>query len=230
MNRFYDIADITLDMDRIELLKKVELVLEEAPGFLDKAFKAFEKDDNKSSRLTLKAALEYSGDYAAGKDMVQRPSIGDEIGRDDVFVLENIRSSHNIGAILRVAECFGHREIILAGFSDGSASLSKTAMGSEQSLKIHHADEPKEAIRDFKAKGYRIIGLEIGEEPCVPIQTSRPQGPCAVILGNERHGISLRLLEMCDEVWAIPLSSSVKSSLNVSQAAAICGFWLSFNK
>lgn len=141
-----------------------------------------------------------------------------------VFVLENIRSAFNVGAIFRTAECLGAEEVILTGYTPSplSAKIEKTAMGSINYLKWSENKSTFDVIDQLKQKKYHVIGLETA--PSAKHYTAKyPKGPIAFVLGNERYGLEKDVLNYCDEVRKISVFG-IKNSLNVGIAAGVVGF------
>lgn len=154
-------------------------------------------------------------------------------------IAHNIRSSHNVGAIFRSAECFGIERIILTGYTpyprhDGDTRLPhladkitkeihKTALGAETLVSFFYSQTiPFDQLRD---EGYRLVALE--QHPrSVPLADFQPTNiDTALILGEERFGITAEILSECTDIVEIPLYGK-KESLNVSVAAGIALYHL----
>ena len=137
-------------------------------------------------------------------------------------MLDNIRSAFNIGAIFRTSECFSIMEIILGGYSatPENPKITHSAMGTHQLIKWSHVKDIKSAIQKTKQQGVEIVALEtIPEKPAY--HEIKFQFPCALLLGNERFGLSQETLQACDRIVNIPVSGT-KNSLNIACAFAIC--------
>ena len=157
-----------------------------------------------------------------------------------VVVLDNIRSTYNVGAILRTAEGFGASEIVFSGYTPRvhdnallphlraklDKEIHKTALGAEDMLKITFADDIANKLAGFKASGYQIVGLEnnINDDRLIKINSpelrSRLSDKVVLILGEEVHGISHELYDLIDLFLEIPMRGK-KESFNVSVAAGI---------
>ncbi|MBR6964837.1 TrmH family RNA methyltransferase [Candidatus Saccharibacteria bacterium] len=157
-----------------------------------------------------------------------------------VVVLDNIRSTYNVGAILRTAEGFGASEIVFSGYTPRvhdnallphlraklDKEIHKTALGAEDMLKITFTDDIANKLAKFKAAGYQIIGLEnnINDDRLIKINSpelrSRLSDKVVLILGEEVHGISHELYDLIDLFLEIPMRGK-KESFNVSVAAGI---------
>jgi len=140
------------------------------------------------------------------------------------LILDNLRSSFNIGSIFRTAECLGISEILLCGYSatPENPKVRKTAMGTEKKVKWQHFEKVEQAIDFCKNKNISVYALETASNAKKISEINFPN-PLAVILGNEALGISKEILKSVDEVVQIPLAGW-KNSLNVGVAAAICSY------
>jgi len=138
------------------------------------------------------------------------------------LILDNLRSSFNVGSIFRSAECFGISEIFLCGYTatPENKKVRKTAMGTDNIVKWQHFEKTEKAIDFLKEKKVTIYALETTKN-AKPISKTNFTKPCALILGNEALGISKEVLLLVDEIVQIPISGW-KSSLNVGVAAGIC--------
>ena len=143
-------------------------------------------------------------------------------------VLDNVRSRHNIGSAFRTCDAFRASGIILCGISSTppAPEIHKSALGAEFSVDWKYRDNTEEALKELKADGYTIIGVEQTENS---ISTDRflnkemslsPERKYAVVFGNEVHGISQNAVDLCDLTLEIP-QYGTKHSLNVSVAIGI---------
>ncbi len=143
------------------------------------------------------------------------------------LVLDNLRSSFNVGSIFRTAECFGVSELFLCGYTatPRNPKVCKTAMGTDKFVKWEQFSSTTQAINKLKEADMRIYALETTSN-AKNISEIEFTKPCALILGNEALGISKEILKMVDEIIAIPVSGW-KNSLNVGVTAAICCYEIS---
>ena len=143
------------------------------------------------------------------------------------LVLDNLRSSFNVGSIFRTAECFGVSKLILCGYTANPQNLKvqKTAMGTDKFVEWEQFSSTTKAIRTLKETGVRIYALETtsNAKNIAEIEFTKP---CALILGNESLGISRDVLELADQIVIIPLGGW-KNSLNVGVTTAICCYEVS---
>lgn len=128
--------------------------------------------------------------------------------------LDNIRSAHNVGSILRTAECFATGTLVFAQntpFIDHPA-IKKTAMGTELFV-------PAEKMSLNTSLPTPVIALETAEN-ALPLHHYLFPDTFTLILGNEEFGISEEMQKQADLFLTIPLSGR-KNSLNVANAFAI---------
>ena len=138
-----------------------------------------------------------------------------------VVVADCIRSAFNVGAIMRTADCFGLKEVVLTGYTPtpDEVKTAKTSLGAESSVPWSSQIDAKSAITRLKDQGYMIIALETAQNSIDLAHFDWPDKP-ALILGNERFGIGPELLTYVDQVVRIPMHG-VKNSLNVGIAFGI---------
>ena len=154
-----------------------------------------------------------------------------------ILILDNIRSCYNVGAILRTAEGFGVKRVILSGYTPRvhdanllphlrdklDREIHKTALGAENMLDIYSSGDIFSDIKNLRGDGYTIIGLENNiPEKTVPIDSfdTSSTEKLVLILGEEVHGINLKLYDLIDSFVEIPMKGQ-KESFNVSVAAGI---------
>ena len=157
-----------------------------------------------------------------------------------ILVLDNIRSTYNVGAILRTAEGFGAEKVILSGYTPRvhdeellphlrdklDREIHKTALGAEDMLDIYSCYDIFKEITDLKKQGWMIVGLEnniqdgrlIGLNDAGLKEKLREQ--VVLILGEEVKGINSSLYDGIDLFVEIPMRGQ-KESFNVSVAAGI---------
>lgn len=141
-----------------------------------------------------------------------------------VFVLDNIRSSFNVGAIFRTADCVGAEKIILCGYTatPENETLKKTSMNTTEVIRWEHQNKVADAIEKLKAEGYQVIALETAANSS-GLYDFIFKKKTALVVGNERFGLDRETLSLVDAVVSIPLYG-FKNSLNVSNAVAVTAF------
>ena len=154
-----------------------------------------------------------------------------------VLIAHNLRSSHNVGSLLRTSEGFGIEEVYLSGHTPyplqaqderlphlakkQHAQISKTALGAEKSLGKHTANV-NDLLEKLHSEGFVIAALEQAPNSQHISDYKTPE-KLAIIAGREVEGIEPEILDKCDVVLEIPMQGQ-KESFNVSVAAAIAIF------
>ena len=136
-----------------------------------------------------------------------------------VVVCDGIEDPHNLGAIIRSAECCGaHGVIIPKRRAVGlTTTVAKASAGALEHMRIAKVTNIAQTIDELKERGFWIYAADMdGTE----YYSTDLKGACAIVLGSEGFGISRLVKEKCDFVVSIPLYGRV-NSMNVSCAAAI---------
>lgn len=105
-----------------------------------------------------------------------------------------------------------------------SAAMHKTAIGAEKSMTLHYREQVSDTISEIQTAGYRVIALE-QDTSSVLLEKILITEKIALVVGNERDGISGAVLSKCDVICEIPMFGS-KESFNVSVATGIALHWL----
>jgi 23S rRNA (guanosine2251-2'-O)-methyltransferase len=144
------------------------------------------------------------------------------------LILDNLRSSYNVGSLFRTADGAGVGQIHLCGITPTPAQpkVAKTALGAEKSVHWRYHRNALHAADLLQAQGYALWALEIHPN-ALSILDAPVAGPLALIIGNEVTGVDPELLARCERVVEIPMLGH-KRSLNVASAAAIAIYWLRF--
>ena len=137
-----------------------------------------------------------------------------------VVVCDEISDPHNLGAIIRTAECAGaHGVIIPKHRSAGvTAVVEKTSAGAVEHMAVARVGNLAAALKELQDAGVWIFGTAADGDRS--IWEADLKGPAALVIGSEGSGMSRLTRESCDFLLSIPLRGKV-SSLNASNAAAI---------
>lgn len=144
----------------------------------------------------------------------------DESGDDPfIIILDGIKDPHNLGSIIRTAECAGAHGVIIP--KRRACALTETvalsAAGAIESIPIVQVTNIARTIDDLKAIGIWVAGADMDGEKFFDLDMS---GPIALVIGSEGDGIS-RLVKMkCDYLVSIPMKGRI-NSLNASNAATV---------
>ena len=155
--------------------------------------------------------------YTPLEDIV---SAAKEKGEDPfLVVLDGITDPHNLGAIIRSAECAGAHGVVIperraAGLSPAAA---KAAAGALNHMPVARVKNLNRALEELKAQGIWVIGTEMHGEDAFSCDLT---GPVAIVIGSEGDGMSRLALEKCDRTVSLPVKGHI-DSLNASVAAGI---------
>lgn len=136
-----------------------------------------------------------------------------------VVVCDGIEDPHNLGAIIRSAECLGaHGVIIPKRRAVGlTSTVGKASAGALEHMRVARVTNLAAAIDELKERGLWIYAADMGDEPYFGTDLT---GAVAIVMGNEGFGVSRLIKEKCDFTLSIPLKGNV-NSMNVSCAAAV---------
>lgn len=136
-----------------------------------------------------------------------------------IMILDGVEDPHNLGNIIRTAECLGVDGIILP--KHRSVTVNDTAMrvsqGAASNVRICKVVNINQEIEKLKEQGFWVYGVELGG---MPLDKVNLKGPLVLVMGSEGHGIHQLTRKLVDGIVTIPLHGKV-NSLNVGSAAAI---------
>jgi len=137
-----------------------------------------------------------------------------------LVICDELSDPHNLGAIMRSAECAGaHGVIIPKRRSVGlTATVAKASAGAVEYMKVARVTNISATIQELKEKGVWIFGT--AAEGSIPMYDADLTGPAAIVIGNEGDGMSQLVRKNCDVMVSIPMQGRI-SSLNASAAASI---------
>jgi 23S rRNA (guanosine2251-2'-O)-methyltransferase len=165
------------------------------------------------------------------------------MNRQIVVIAHNLRSSHNVGSLLRTCDGLGVKMVYITGYtpypltSDSDTRMPhiaqkihrqivKTALGAEDSTPWEHRDDINELINELRAQNITIAALEQTPTSQKLPQYAPPE-KLAIILGREVEGVEPEVLAQCDTTLEIPMLGN-KESFNVVQAAAMAVYHCRF--
>ena len=137
-----------------------------------------------------------------------------------IVICDELTDPHNLGAILRSAECAGaHGVIIPKRRSVGlTAVVAKASAGAVEYMKVARVTNITATIEDLKKRGVWVYGT--AAEGSIPMYQADLKGSAAIVIGNEGDGMSALVRKSCDVMVNIPMKGRI-SSLNASAAASI---------
>ncbi|MGG1597689.1 23S rRNA (guanosine(2251)-2'-O)-methyltransferase RlmB [Paenibacillus naphthalenovorans] len=137
-----------------------------------------------------------------------------------LLLLDEIEDPHNLGSILRTADCTGvHGVIIPKRRSVGlTAAVSKTSAGAVEYVPVARVTNLAQTIELLKERGVWVAGADVGAEQ--PVYQTNLNLPLAIVIGNEGKGIGRLIKEKCDFLLKLPMFGQI-NSLNASVAASV---------
>ena len=139
-----------------------------------------------------------------------------------VVLCDGIEDVHNLGSIIRVAECAGADGVVIP--KSGSASVTESVIrisaGAAEHMKVAKVSNLNQAVETLQKSGYWVYALEAGGED---IYKEKFEGNVALVVGGEDSGVKRLTKEKCDKTLSIPLQGQV-NSLNASVALGIAAY------
>jgi|SRR5690554_3621992 len=141
-----------------------------------------------------------------------------------LLILDSIQDTHNVGAIIRTAECSGVDGIIITKHNSApiNETVVKTSAGAVSLVKICQVTNLANVLKRLKEEGFWIIGSALTDESKNYTEMDY-KIPLALIMGNEEKGIRKLTIDNCDMLIKIPMQGKIQS-LNVSVSAGIILF------
>ncbi len=143
------------------------------------------------------------------------------------LIVENVRSSENVGSFFRTADALGVDKIYLVGYTPApldkfgrpDSKIAKTALGAELVVPYESCKTIAPLINRLKKDGFTVVALE-QDANSIDYRKLNTKNKIALIVGNEVTGVTKSTLKKCDAIIEIPMMG-VKESLNVSVATGI---------
>ena len=154
-------------------------------------------------------ALVAAREYCSIDDILQTAM---DRGENPLIVIcDELTDPHNLGAIIRSAECAGaHGVIIPKRRSVGlTAVVAKAAAGAVEYMNVARVTNINTAIAELKEKGVWIFGT--AAEGSIPMYQADLTGPAAVVIGSEGDGMSRLVRQNCDVTVHIPMKGNISS-------------------
>ena len=155
--------------------------------------------------------------YCDVEDILAR---AEERGEDPfIIILDGLEDPHNLGAIMRTAECCGAHGIIIpkrrsVGLTE---TVAKASAGAIEYMLCAKVSNIGQAIDKLKDRGVWIAACDMGDQMYTDQNLT---GSLGIVIGSEGFGISRLVREKCDFVTSIPMKGKI-TSLNASNAAAV---------
>lgn len=164
------------------------------------------------------AALVTSYNYATIDDILEKAKTRNE--PPFIIILDELEDPHNLGAIIRTAECGGAHGVIIPKRRSASVNQTvyKTSAGAVEHMLIAKVTNISNTIEYLKEKGLWVYGADM--DGADYHFNTKLEGSIALVIGNEGKGLSRLVKEKCDVLVKIPMLGQI-SSLNASTAASI---------
>lgn len=155
------------------------------------------------------------------------PSPGHGLRADVHLVLDNLRSSYNVGSLFRTADGAGVTHLYPCGITPrpGHPGVAKTALGAQQSVSWSWHSNGLALVHELRAAGRAVWALETHPDARSLFAMPTPGEAVALVIGNELAGVDPAILEASHQIVALPMAGK-KSSLNAASAGAIAAYWL----
>lgn len=137
---------------------------------------------------------------------------------DLTVCMEGVHKSHNLAAVVRTADAVGVHEVHAVWKSEHTRLGGGTAMGSQNWVGLKSHTSIEQAIKHLHSKGMQVLATNLSDT-AVDFREIDYTKPTAILLGQEKHGISPEALALADQDIVIPMVGMVQS-LNVSVANA----------
>ncbi len=136
-----------------------------------------------------------------------------------LVILDELEDPHNLGAIIRTAECTGVHGVIIPKRRSASLSytVGKASAGAIEYMRVARVTNIANLIDELKERGVWIYGADMNGTDYLQCDMS---GACAIVIGNEGKGIARLVREKCDAIVSLPMKGHI-NSLNASVAAGI---------
>ena len=136
-----------------------------------------------------------------------------------IFLLDNIEDPHNLGAIMRTAECAGAHGVIIPKRRSVSITetVAKTSAGAVEYMPCARVTNMARTIEQLQEAGLWIAACDMDGDTLTEADL---KGPIGIVIGSEGFGVSRLVREKCDFIVSIPMRGRI-TSLNASNAASI---------
>lgn len=138
-----------------------------------------------------------------------------------ILLLDEIEDPHNLGSILRTADCTGVHGVIVPKRRSAqvTATVSKTSAGAAEYVPVARVTNLGQTIDSLKEKGIWVVGTDVSAAAGI-YETIVFDGPVAIVIGNEGKGMGRLIREKCDVLVKLPMNGRI-NSLNASVAAGV---------
>ena len=147
-----------------------------------------------------------------------------EVKKNPIYIiLDNVLDTYNIGAVFRLADAIAAEEIIICGQSEvpPNSRIKKASINTTKWVKWRYVPTAAEAIAKLKIENCKLKIVCVEQDAkSISYTKMKWEFPVAVVVGNETHGVSKEVLEMCDAIVELPMFG-INISLNVMVSLGI---------
>ena len=138
-----------------------------------------------------------------------------------IIVLDNVRSSYNVGSVFRTADSACIEKLYLCGYtpSPPNEKVKKTALGAIDYVPWEHHPDTLQLVNYLKSEGIFTVAFETTSKSRNFFDFDFPN-PCAMIFGNEKDGVGEEVLSAVDAILEVP-AWGIKNSMNVANVFGI---------
>jgi len=136
-----------------------------------------------------------------------------------VILLDEVQDPHNLGAVIRTAECAGAQAVVVTQHNSAglTPATGRASAGAIEHVPVCKAQNLEQTIEKLKEQGIWVVGADPQGKPAWELDLT---GPVALVVGGEDGGVRRLVLEKCDFLAGLPMYGKI-NSLNVSVAAGI---------
>lgn len=166
------------------------------------------------------AAVAAVKEYSTVEDIL---SYAVEKGEDPfILILDELEDPHNLGAIIRTAECVGAHGVIISQRRSAGLTFAagKASAGAVEYVRVARVVNIPNTVEELKKRGIWVYAADMDGS----LYTSTDlTGPVAIVIGNEGKGVSPLVRKKCDAAVSLPMTGRI-NSLNASVAAGILAY------
>lgn len=139
-----------------------------------------------------------------------------------IIILDELEDPHNLGAIIRTAECAGAHGVIISQRRSAGLTYSagKASAGAVEYVHVARVVNIPNTIDKLKKEGVWVYGADMDGQPYTQTDLT---GPVAIVIGNEGKGIGQLVAKKCDALISLPMAGKI-NSLNASVAAGVLAY------
>lgn len=159
-------------------------------------------------------------DYCTVEEILQTAK---ERGEDPfIIILDELEDPHNLGAVIRTAECVGAHGVIISQRRSAGLTYAagKASAGAVEYMNVARVVNIPNTIDKLKESGVWVYGADMNGQPYTQTNLT---GPVAIVIGNEGKGIGQLVAKKCDGVVSLPMVGKI-NSLNASVAAGVLAY------